>query len=128
MYLERSLIQELLELEVGGLVEKNASQKELIEAIQNVANGVKHYPEDLTNRIKNYEVVYDKGSIKDAFASKYKLSKRELEIALLVVEGLNTEQIASELQLSPATVSTHRKNLNNKTNTSTPLELYKLLQ
>lgn len=127
MYFERSLIKELMALEVDGFVEKNAPQQELIKAINAVINNASYFPEDLKERIKNYELSYELDGVKDAFASRYKLSKRELEIALLVIEGMNTEQIAQQLQLSPATVSTHRKNLNNKTNTSTPLELYKLL-
>ncbi len=128
MYFERSLIKELMDLKVEGFVEKNAPQEELKQAIINVVNNHSHYPDDLMERIKSYATTHNEGSIKDAFASRYKLSKRELEIALLVIDGMNTEQIAQQLQLSPATVSTHRKNLNNKTNTSTPLELYKLLQ
>ncbi|MCT4582690.1 MAG: response regulator transcription factor [Flavobacteriales bacterium] len=128
MYFERSLIKELMSLKVEGFVEKNAPQETLKQAINDVSNGNTHYPNNLMERIKNYTTTYNESSIKDAFASRYKLSKRELEIALLVIDGMNTEQIAQQLQLSPATISTHRKNLNNKTNTSTPLELYKLLQ
>lgn len=127
MYFERSLIKELIDLEIDGFVEKNAPQEELIKAIDSVSNGTPYFPENLRERIKNYEISYQSDGLKDTFANRYKLSKRELEIALLVIEGMNTEQIAQQLKLSPATVSTHRKNLNNKTNTSTPLELYKLL-
>lgn len=127
MYFERSLIKELISIEVDGFVEKNAPQIELINAINAIAKGSTYFPDDLKERIKNYELSYESEGLKDAFASRYKLSKRELEIALLVIDGMNTEQIAKQLKLSPATVSTHRKNLNNKTNTSTPLELYKLL-
>lgn len=127
MYFERSLIKELISIEVDGFVEKNAPQIELINAINAIAKGSTYFPDDLKERIKNYELSYESEGLKDAFASRYKLSKRELEIALLVINGMNTEQIAKQLKLSPATVSTHRKNLNNKTNTSTPLELYKLL-
>jgi DNA-binding CsgD family transcriptional regulator len=35
------------------------------------------------------------------------LSKRELEVALLVAEGLTTEEIGAKLFISPRTVSTH---------------------
>jgi len=126
MYFERALIKELMALKVNGFVEKNAPQDELKNAVFDVLAGKNHYPKNIVDKVNSYDVQYGDSTIKDTFASKFKLSKRELEIALLVIEGLNTEQIAMQLKLSPATVSTHRKNLNNKTNTYTPLDLYKL--
>ena len=128
MYFERSLIKQLMELKVDGFVEKNAPQEDLKQAVLQVMKGGTYYPKNILEKVKSYDVSYDGGTIKDSFASQYKLSKRELEIAMLVIDGMNTEQIAKQLDLSPATVSTHRKNLNNKTKTYTPLDLYKLLK
>jgi len=39
------------------------------------------------------------------------LSKRELEIARLIVDKKSTTEIAKELNLSTLTVETHRKNM-----------------
>ena len=97
MYFERSLIKQLMDLKVDGFVEKNAPQEELKQAVNKVMNGGTYYPNNLLEKVKSYEVLYNGGTIKDSFASRYKLS-------------------------------THRKNLNNKTNTYTPLDLYKLLK
>lgn len=42
-----------------------------------------------------------------ARAAEVGLSKRELEVAVLVAEGLTTEEIGARLHISPRTVSTH---------------------
>lgn len=42
-----------------------------------------------------------------ARAAEVGLSKRELEVAVLVAEGLTTDEIGTRLHISPRTVSTH---------------------
>ncbi len=55
-----------------------------------------------------------------------KLSKRELEIIQLISQSKTSEDIASELNISPLTVATHRKNIFRKTKTKTLIELISL--
>jgi len=50
-------------------------------------------------------------------------SDREFEIIQLVKTGLKTKEIAKKLFLSPATISTHRKNILKKSGKSTIYEL-----
>lgn len=50
--------------------------------------------------------------------SKYKLTKRELEILELVYKGYKSNEISEMLYLSKHTVDTHRKNILNKTRLS----------
>lgn len=50
-------------------------------------------------------------------------TKREREILKCIVEGKNTKTIAEELFISTNTVNNHRKNILNKANVKTPLEL-----
>lgn len=54
------------------------------------------------------------------------LTPREKEIFQMVVQRMTTVQIADVLHISPATVSTHRKNIQRKTRTGSILELVKL--
>ncbi len=123
MYSNKKLAGMLAAKGIEGYVEKNSSQQTLIKAIHSVMNGSTFYPEEFSlnsnNNINNRT---------DAFSLEFGLSNREKEIALLVIEGKSTDKIAKELNLSPATVSTHRRNLNNKTKAYTPLDLYKLYQ
>ena len=127
MYFEKNIISELKKLGVKGFLHKDAPQLKLREAVINVSRGQSVFPENSPSENLNYDFKSDNATAKDNFGVKYKLSKRELQVALLVTEGKSTDEIAKELELSPATVSTHRKNLQHKTKTSTPLELYKIL-
>ena len=54
------------------------------------------------------------------------LTKREKEILQLLVEEHQTVEIAEVLNISPHTVSSHRKNIFKKTNTRSVLQLVKL--
>ncbi len=54
-----------------------------------------------------------------------RLSKRELEVFLLVVKGLSDREIAETLFLSHHTVRTHHKNILKKTKTKNSKELIK---
>lgn len=51
------------------------------------------------------------------------LSVRELQIARLIVDGLNTREIASKLYISENTVKFHRKNIYKKLKIQKSLEL-----
>ena len=55
----------------------------------------------------------------------YNLSKRELEVFNLIKLGMNSQQVADELNVSKNTVITHRKNILTKTNSNSFIELIK---
>lgn len=47
--------------------------------------------------------------------SDYELSDRELEVLILVAQGLSSKEIANKLNISVHTVNSHRKNITHKT-------------
>lgn len=49
------------------------------------------------------------------FADSHELSDRERDVLVLVARGLTNKEIASELNISPHTVISHRKNIVHKT-------------
>lgn len=55
------------------------------------------------------------------------LSKREIEVASLLVKGYSNKEIASELTISTYTVNDHVKNIYRKTNTHSRIELASLV-
>lgn len=64
---------------------------------------------------------------KEQLLSAYQLSKAELNIAGLVAEGLQVNEIADLLQLSANTIRAQLKAIYKKTNTSRQAELMQLL-
>jgi len=63
------------------------------------------------------------GSTQERLAS---LTKREHEVAALVVNGCSNKEIAHQLRISVRTVENHRANLMSKTNVSNLAELIRL--
>ena len=57
---------------------------------------------------------------------KSRLTTREKEILLLILEEHTSQTIADMLNLSVRTIETHRKHIINKTNTKTLIGLFKL--
>jgi DNA-binding NarL/FixJ family response regulator len=51
------------------------------------------------------------------------LTKREIEILLLIAEGLKNHEIAERLFISPRTADTHKKNICRKLNLNCTVEL-----
>lgn len=75
-----------------------------------------------------YFKIYDKeqGVYLD-LDNKIKLTKREYEIIQLIKDGLTSKEISNTLNLSTNTIQTHRKNILNKTQTHSFIELIKKL-
>lgn len=63
--------------------------------------------------------------ITSQFVNRYKLTKREVEIAKLLVSGLTYKDIAAELLVSTNTVNSHVKNIYGKSNTKSKIQLSK---
>lgn len=57
-----------------------------------------------------------------------KLTNRQSEIALLLIEGFKTSSIASELNIKSNTVSTIKKQIFKKVGVDDAIQLYKLAQ
>lgn len=58
--------------------------------------------------------------------SKGLLTRREMDILLLITQNYTSKEIAEILRISPETVATHRKNIYCKTDVSSVLELAQL--
>lgn len=59
----------------------------------------------------------------EILAQKFKLTKRQSEIAQLLAKGYTYKKIAEELFISPGTVSTHVMHIYDKTGTKSKIEL-----
>jgi len=91
-----------------GLISKNCMKDELIFAINQVYHGIKYFKnksvEELNSIIKRFEDI----KMKNMDIHYSSLTPKEEEVLKLVGEGLTSEQIAQQLNLSKRTVDTHR--------------------
>jgi DNA-binding NarL/FixJ family response regulator len=99
MHSEDNRVHQAVNAGARGYILKNAVDLDLGSAIKRVAAG---------------ELVFDP-QLSPKFSSKdlrdYKLTKRELEVLELIVEGKSGREIARQLRLSENTVGVHRANL-----------------
>ena len=97
---QQSFIQKMMDNGASGYVLKNATQEELMEAIETVAAGKTFLSDEAAQSLrKNNE-----GEIPI-------LTRREKEVLELIADGLTNNEIAIKLFISVTTVDTHRKNL-----------------
>ena len=97
---QQSFIQKMMDNGASGYVLKNATQEELMEAIETVVSGKTFLSDEAAQSLrKNNE-----GEIPV-------LTRREKEVLELIADGLTNNEIAAKLFISVTTVDTHRKNL-----------------
>jgi len=119
MYAEKKEIKLFSAAEVDGYLAKTTPAAELISSLTKIMAG---------DKIMQLGGQQKESTIKDFFALKHQLTKREYEIVLGLKDGKTTEQIAQILGLSYLTVETHRKNINAKLKLNSKQEFYDFLQ
>jgi len=82
---------------------KNTDEEELLRAIRMVAKGKKYFGPGISEKMINFMVTQQ--------VSQNRLSNKELEILILIAEGMTTKEIASKLFVSTRTIETHRANI-----------------
>ena len=102
LLLGAQMFEKMMDNGASGYVLKNATQNELMEAINTVITGKTYLSFDASQtlvKLKDHAVI---------------LTRRELEVLELIAEGMTNNDIAGRLFISSTTVDTHRKNLLSK--------------
>ena len=95
----------LLEAGAFGYVGKASDADELLRAVRDVARGKKYLASSIAQGLALAGLHGETASPFDS------LTPRELEVALLLNQGLRQESIAKHLSLSAKTVNTHKARL-----------------
>jgi DNA-binding NarL/FixJ family response regulator len=112
---QQSFIQKMMDHGASGYVLKNATQKELLEAIESVMKGKIYFSEEAADVIR-----------KSNENPAPLITRREKEVLGLLAEGMTNHEIAARLFVSTTTVDSHRKSLLAKLNAKNTAELIKL--
>lgn len=113
------LPKRLLDVGASGYIGKAGDARELLRAVRDVAAGKRYLGSSVAQNmaLANME---GKGSPFDT------LSRRELEVAMLLVQGMRQEVIARRLALSAKTVNTHKSRLFEKVGVQDSIALARL--
>jgi DNA-binding NarL/FixJ family response regulator len=116
------LIREILKAGVRGYVKKSDSDRDLVIAVQTLAN---HKPFFNSCAAEVILTNFNEGIVPADLSGPRgdQLTSREREILQLVTEGKNSKEVASSLYISKKTVETHRANIMRKLHLHTVTEL-----
>ncbi|MBC7991605.1 MAG: response regulator [Luteimonas sp.] len=98
------LPKRLIEAGASGYVGKGGDAVELLRAVRDVARGKRYLASGIAQKLALAGI----GGGDSPFDT---LSPREIEVAMLLVQGLRQEDIAKRLNLSAKTVNTHKSRL-----------------
>lgn len=100
-----AIVKRIISLGAMGYVSKNATRRELEEAIISVHSGEKYIAETIKDKFFSDMVLRESGQ------GAQELTLKEMEIVKLIANGLTSKDIATKIFISPRTVDTHRHNI-----------------
>jgi len=103
-----------------GYLSKGCPAAEMIEAVRTVYRGVPYVGVSVARK---HMLADWQGVNTTPFEG---LSSREMQVAMMILEGQRTQDISDALSLSPKTVSTYRQRIYEKLNVKTDVELTRL--
>ena len=107
----------LLQAGAVGYLTKGASMDEMLQAIHTVQSGQRYISPEVAKQLALKHLVDDHDSPFDA------LSERELQVMLMITEGMKVQDIAEKLCLSPKTVNSYRYRIFDKLRVKNDVEL-----
>lgn len=114
-----SFVEHAMDAGASGYITKNNAPNILIQAVRQIALGEKYIEPALENEM-NVQHQLGKGS------ALSNLSHREFQIFCLFAEGLNANDIATDLSLSVKTVANYQTQIKEKLGVNSTTELVKL--
>lgn len=112
--------QQLLKLGVVGFVSKASPVSEMVEAIHVVMSGRRYLCQEVASNLA-FESISG-----DGVSPFFQLSRRESEVAQLILQGKSIQEISEMLQVSDKTVNTYRYRLYAKLDVKNDVELTRL--
>lgn len=105
------------EMGAKGYLLKSMGAEQLIQSLNQIT----------TLQTGFYDSIEEDLKLKDA-NYRHLLTAREMQIAKMVTQGISSENIALQLELSLHTVNSHRKNILRKLNAKNPIDLVNYLR
>ena len=112
MYQESLYAERVLQAGALGYINKEQATEKIVDAIRRVLEGKIYLSEAMTEKL--LVRIHGGTTLGQGFRPEERLSDRELEVFRLIGDGLETQQIAVQLNVSPKTVETYRFRIKEK--------------
>ena len=99
---------------ITSYIKKDCSMAEVLEAIEVTGQGGTFFCGQILDAIRRESIDVSDLDLVDLTCDPVVLTQREIEVLILISEGMTNIQIAEKLFLSNHTVNTHRKNIMSK--------------
>lgn len=117
--INRKFIQDVMEAAAKGIIfAPTADYRQLLDAIRCVSSGRTYLCRDCTEELLGGLFRQERES-----SECTELSGREKQIVRLIADGQSSKQIAKVLEISPATVEVHRRNIMRKIGAHKSIEI-----
>jgi DNA-binding NarL/FixJ family response regulator len=123
MHDNEDYILKSVEAGAHGYLLKDTTKDEMLRAIRTVASGEKYFASSVSNIIIQAYLHNVKNVVP---RQKPKLSKKEKAVLKLIIDGLNSREIAEKLDLSVRTVDNHRANMMKRLGVKNAVELVRM--
>lgn len=117
---EPPLPARLLDSGASGYLTKACNANELIRAVRKVAAGERYIGSDISQQLA---ISLLPGAPQSPFQE---LTSRELEIAMMLIQGMRVQSIGEVLNVSPKTVATYKYRIYDKAGVSNEVELLRM--
>jgi len=112
MYSESLCAERALRAGAMGYINKGQATDDIIEAVRAILKDKVHVSDKLAERVLHRAIGRTVADLQQSPVEN--LSERELEVFGLIGQGLNSEQMAHRIQISPKTVQTYRARIKQK--------------
>lgn len=124
MHDAQEYVMEAINAGADGYMLKGSSKPEFLKALNTISNGGKYFSGDVSSILLNNI----KGNIPTQnpdsnLHNNFNLSKREMQVLSIILEGKSNKEIAVELNVSRRTAEVHRYNLMKKLKVKNLIEL-----
>ncbi|HBX49530.1 MAG: hypothetical protein A2275_16595 [Bacteroidetes bacterium RIFOXYA12_FULL_35_11] len=119
MFNEDEYVESMIDAGVKGFILKNITKEIFEKALLAINKGNNYYSEELWSFFTKRLTHEDKPSL----GEDLKLTRREVEILNLLLEGLSNKEIADRLFVSERTIIGHKSNLLSKTGCKSTVHL-----
>lgn len=120
--MDKKSIDEAVKEGCFGFLSKDVEEEELILALNKVKSGEHYFSQGIQQAVFNN---YAEVKKEESKSENSILSEREIEVLKLFAEGLSYNEIAEKLFISKRTVETHKKNIQEKLNLTSTIDMVK---